>query len=179
MAYLTFNELSNPTRYFSKAEKLNESLSGLQYKYEKRIFLSYRRKDNEYIDPVVRFLKKLEANIYIDYLDDTLPDIPSPKTAEILRERIKKSDKFILFATPNSNDSNWIPWELGLGDGFLKYENVAILPITNESNYWEEQEYFEIYGYIKEATSKDNKKTEWAIFFPNGISFWLKHWLRN
>ena len=179
MAYLTFNELSSSTRYFSKAENLNESLSGLHHKYDKRIFLSYRRKDKEYIEPVVRFLKRQGVDIYIDYLDEKLPDTPRSETAGILRDRIKKSDKFILFATPNSKDSKWIPWELGLGDGFLKYENVAILPVTNNSSYWDEQEYYQIYGYIKKGSSQDNTKTDWAIFFPNGDAFWLIHWLKK
>lgn len=179
MAYLTFNELSSSTKYFSKAENLNESLSGAHHTYDKRVFLSYRRKDKAYIDPVVKFLKKQGVDIYIDYLDEQLPDTPSSETAEILRERIKKSDKFILFATPNSKESKWIPWELGLGDGFLEYENVAILPVTYNSSHWEEQEYYQIYGYIKKANSTDNSKIDWAIFFPKGNAYWLENWLKK
>lgn len=177
MAYLTFNDLSRSTRYFSKADNLNESIRGLNSQYEKRIFLSYRRKDKEFVAPVVEFLKKRGVNVYIDYLDESLPEAPSPETAGILRERISKSDKFILFATPNSKDSKWIPWELGLGDGFLKYQNVAILPVTNYSDNWNEQEYYGIYGYIRKANSRDNSKTDWAIFFPNGEAHWLNEWM--
>lgn len=67
-----------------------------------------------------------------------------------------QSQKFILMATPNSNESNWIPWELGLGDGFINYPNVAIFPITNDSNYWQESEYYSIYGYLKKVIVKIN-----------------------
>lgn len=180
MSYLTFNDLTrSSTRYFSKAENLNESISGTSQQYEMRIFLSYRRKDKYYVAPIVEFLKNQGVNIYIDYLDESLPDTPCPETAGILRDRINKSDKLILFATPNSKESKWIPWELGLGDGFLKYQNVAILPVTNNSNNWDEQEYYGIYGYIKEGVSKNKSKSDWAIFFPNGAAFWLEQWLRK
>jgi hypothetical protein len=182
MAYLTFNDLSETYRsieYFSKAQNLNESLSGASTSYEKRIFLSYRRKDKKYVTPVVDFLKKRGVKVYIDYLDESLPDKPSSETAGILRHRINSSDKLILFATPNSSVSKWIPWELGLGDGFLKYENIAILPVTNTSSYWEEQEYFEIYGHIKKGSNNDIGRTDWAIFFPNGHAFWLDDWMRK
>lgn len=182
MSYLTFNDLASTyraTKYFSKAQNLNESFSGVSASYEKRIFLSYRRKDKDYVAPLVDFLKKRGVNVYIDYLDETLPDTPSPETAGILRQRINQSDKLILFATPNSKESKWIPWELGLGDGFLKYENVAILPVTNNSSSWDEQEYYQIYGHIKEGTNKITGGKDWAIFFPNGDAFWLKDWMRK
>jgi len=51
--------------------------------------------------------------------------------------------------------------------------------VTNNSNNWDEQEYYGIYGYIKEGTSKDKSKSDWAIFFPNGDAFWLEQWLRK
>jgi len=176
MSYLTFNDLAE-TRYFSKAEVINESLSGKYVSYDKKIFLSYRRRDRAYVDPIVRFLKRIGVKVYIDYLDDSLPDDPNSKTAEILRSRIKQSDKFILLATPNSKDSKWIPWELGLGDGFLSDSHVVILPLVHYSSSWSEQEYFSIYGYIKKASSKDNTKYDWAIFYPDGSAEWLINWL--
>ena len=182
MSYLTFDDLSTKyrsTEYFSKAENLNESLSGEQISYDKRIFLSYRRKDKKYVDPIVRFLKGIGVKVYIDYLDDSLPDKPDTKTAEILRHRIKNSDKFILLATPNSSESKWIPWELGLGDGFINYNNVAILPLLSSSSYWSEQEYYSIYGHIEKANSRDKSKYDWAIFYPNGQAEWLINWLKK
>lgn len=178
MSYLTFNDIAE-SRYFSKAEVVNESLSGKTVSYDKIIFLSYRRKDRIYVDPIVRFLKGIGVNVYIDYLDDSLPDDPNPKTAEILRSRIKQSDKFILLATPNSKDSKWIPWELGLGDGFISDSHVAILPLVNYSNSWSEQEYFSIYGYIKQTSSRDKRRYDWAIFYPDGRAEWLIDWLRK
>ncbi|SMG31598.1 toll/interleukin-1 receptor domain-containing protein [Arenibacter troitsensis] len=176
MAYITFNDLQRQT--FTKAFSVNESLRSDE-KIEKQVFLSYRRKDSQFVRPIVNILKSLGVKIYIDYLDDTLPDKPSSETAAILRSRIKASDKFILMATPNSSESKWIPWELGLGDGFIDYQHVAILPITNKGSYWAEQEYYSIYGYIKKANSKDGSKYDYAIFYPDGNAEWLVTWLRK
>jgi hypothetical protein len=176
MAFITFNDLQS--RELTKAFSVNESLN-LGEKFEKQIFLSYRRKDRQYVRPIVEILKKLGAKIYIDYLDESLPEKPNKETAAILRSCIQKSDKFILMATPNSSESKWIPWELGLGDGFLNYSNVAIMPITQYSNSWEEQEYYSIYGYIKTANSTDGTKHDYAIFYPDGSAEWLLNWIRK
>lgn len=176
MGYLTFSKLSNQA--FQEAEIINES-RGFSLSASKVVFLSYRRKDKEYVKPIVDLLHSLKVNVYVDYLDEQLPDTPSPRTASLIRERIRKSDKFIMVSTPNSQDSKWIPWELGLGDGFNGYENAIILPVTNNSLLWDEQEYFEIYGYIKEADSDDKRKTDWAIFYPDRKAIWLSDWLKS
>ncbi len=176
MSYLTFDQLSEQT--FLKAEVVNES-KGISATYDKTIFLSYRRKDKIWVKPIVDFLQNLGVSIYIDYVDDELPDKPNSETAAILRQRIKDSDKFILLATPNSKESKWIPWELGLGDGFDGYDNVLILPLTNYSHSWAEQEYYEIYGYIKEANSKSGTYRNWAVFYPDGRAIWLETWLEK
>lgn len=176
MGYLTFSKLSNQT--FQIAKDLNES-RGFSLSANKVVFLSYRRKDKEYVKPIVDLLHGLKVNVYIDYLDEQLPDTPSSKTASILRERIMKSDKFIMVLTPNSKDSKWIPWELGLGDGFDGYENAIVLPVTNNTHIWAEQEYFKIYGYVKKADSSDESKSDWAIFYQDRKPIWLSDWLKR
>jgi hypothetical protein len=173
MGYLTFSKLSNQT--FQKTEFINES-KGINLSASKVVFLSYRRKDKEYVKPIVDLLQSLGVNVYVDYLDHQLPDTPDATTAEILRNRIKKSDKFIMVATPNSASSKWIPWELGLGDGFDGFENTIILPVTNNENSWDEQEYFKIYGNVQEAKGKNSEYKNWAVFYPNGEAIWLKDW---
>lgn len=178
MAYITLDDLQEKTTRLTKASSVNESLSS-STKFDKQIFLSYRRKDSNYVTPIVDILKSIGANVYIDYMDDSLPEKPNTETAAILRSRIQKSEKFILMATPNSSDSKWIPWELGLGDGFVNYENVAILPITQYSNDWKEQEYYSIYGYIKKVNSTNNLRNDYAIFYPNKKPEWLIDWIKR
>lgn len=176
MAYLTFNKL-NSRSYLSKAGPLNESITSRTY-YEKMVFLSYRRKDREWVESIVKLLKSLGVSVYIDYLDETLEDKQSTQVATVLRERIGKCNKFLCLATPNSSESKWMPWELGLGDRIVNYNNVAILPITNNSNSWNDQEYGRIYGHIIcNYASIENSSDDWHIIYPDNTKVKLKDWL--
>lgn len=175
MAYLTYNKLSQPL--FQKAFALNEI--NLSISSSVKVFLSYRRKDFGYIKPIIGLLNAQGVSIYIDYLDDSLPATPDHTTASTLRERLKKCKKFILLATPNSKDSVWMPWELGMGDGFIGHEHTLVLPLLTSENYWDEREYYKVYGYIKEGESTDKTRKDWAVFYPNGNALWLKDWLNK
>jgi hypothetical protein len=122
MAYLTYDNISAAA--YQRVFSMNESFKFMSS--NKKVFLSYRRKDEARIKSVVGFLIAQNVSIYVDYLDSTLPNPPDYTTAKILRERLKTCDKFILLATPNSKESYWMPWELGLGDGFTGYDNTIV-----------------------------------------------------
>ena len=109
-------------------------------------FVSYSSKDSEYLPYVLKILVNHGANPYIDKGDQRLPSPPSSKTAEVLKDTIKKSKKMVVFVTSNSKDSKWIPWELGLGDGMKTKEHIVIFPSAEKSyeTEWLEQEYFDI-----------------------------------
>lgn len=177
MNFLTFNELDESS--FSNAERINESRN-FSKTNSNIVFISYRRKDRKLVVPIVELLNRVGANVYIDYLDDALPDSPNNSTASILRQRIKSSDKFILLATPNSKESKWMPWELGLGDGFNGFKNTIILPITNTSSSWSEQEYYRIYGFVNGTEELfPYVRKRWQISFPNGQRVDLKTWINS
>ena len=182
MGYLTFNRLKNiqtsnsKEQVLEKAISLNESF-GIVSPTDKRVFLSYRRMDVASVKPVVKLLKSLGVSIYIDYLDDKLPNPPDHTTATILKASLVKCQKFILLATPNSKESNWMPWELGLGDGHTGYENTIIFPLLETEDYWTEREYYKIYGYVKDGVSENNIKKDWAVFYPDRDPIWLSSWL--
>lgn len=177
MAFLTFNNISS--QLFAKAENFNTSLSARTYN-ERMIFLSYRREDRSWVAGIVRFLKSLGVSVYIDYLDETLEDKTSEEIAGKLRNRIGKCAKFICLATPNSTKSKWMPWELGLGDRIVNYKNVAVLPLTNDANYWGDQEYGSIYGRIQSNYSFNiSDSNDWVIQYPNGAKIKLKDWFLN
>jgi hypothetical protein len=47
-----------------------------------------------------------------------------------------------LFLTPNTEDSRWIPWELGLAHSGKDAERIAMFPASDESDRdWVEREY--------------------------------------
>ena len=79
MAYITLSDLRGKSSRIRKAFSANESL-GTSETFEKQIFLSYRRKDSDYVKPIVEILKNLGANVYIDYLDESLPEKPNTET---------------------------------------------------------------------------------------------------
>ena len=176
MAYLTFDSLTSRT--FSKATILNESISDDVENIF--VFLSYRREDRKWVDPIVRLLKRVGVSVYIDYLDETLEDIPNSRVAGELRKHIARCKKFVTIATPNATRSKWMPWELGLGDRIVNYDNVAILPLTNYSNTWGDQEYAAIYGRIENLPSIGFESIDtWYVIFPDGTRIGLKKWLLN
>lgn len=122
--------------------------------YKTTIFLSHKHGDIEDVEElrgVIEFLEEYGAKVYIDSMDNKLPEQTTGETATRLKEVIKHCDKFILLATKNAVKSIWCNWELGIGD-VHKYKNhIAILPIKEkgESDYsFVGYEYLKIYRSI-------------------------------
>ncbi|GGJ13632.1 toll/interleukin-1 receptor domain-containing protein [Paenibacillus hunanensis] len=147
------------------SEKLEKSLQeNYQFGKSNPIFLSHRHDDKENIKKAVGFLAQFGQRTYIDWLDHDMPEITSSKTAEKLKEKINKSKKFVLLATPNSIKSIWIPWELGIADGSKGLQKIAILPLIHSNFKWDEREYYGLYSYIEQV--EDGR---WGVF-QNGQS---------
>ena len=174
MAYLTSTYIKKHHLRIITGSALNESLK----KYassESTVFLSHRHKDHKLVEDVKGILSNEGVDVYIDTFDHKMPDQTSDDTAKRIKNKIDKSSKFILLATPNSLDSKWIPWDLGLGDGMKGIHNVAILPYTEYDNIWPEREYYQIYGRI-ETELEGN----WIYFPPSSNKgTLLKNWLQN
>jgi hypothetical protein len=90
-------------------------------------FLSHSSKDKDILPGVIRILSNHRADVYVDKKDATLPPYTNRETAAKLRTRINACKKFVLLASSNIKDSKWVPWELGLADGFKTPRNVALL----------------------------------------------------
>lgn len=177
MAFLNLSSL--PTATFESTNRLNEdvrlfSQSGTPTYH---VFISYRHEDRSYVPRVAKFLKGLKAGIYIDFLDEELAKAPNSETAPILRRRITQCSKLIQIITPNSGDSRWMPWELGLGDGILGYPNAVTLPVINDYQPRVSQEYLDMYGHIETSRSSNDAFTDWAVIYPKDGHKWLKDWL--
>lgn len=178
--YITFEELKKESRVVS-IEKSNSLLSESQSQVDKNVFLSHSSKDKDYLPHVIGFLENYGGSVYIDKLDQSLPNTTNHETAVKLKERIDKIDKFILFATKNSKESKWMPWELGIADGIKKYYDIAILPSVEniyEEN-WAEQEYLGIYKKIVKGRI-DNGREDWIVRdFYNKRATYLNDWLKQ
>lgn len=166
--FATFDDLRRFKEDFLRASTLNESsfLRKHASTTDKNIFLSHSSKDEELLMGVMSVLQNHGGSIYIDSGDSRLPSTPSQETAKILRETIRKLDRFVLFVTTNSKDSNWIPWELGLSDAYKSHSNVALFPST-ENNYnqsWSEQEYIGLYQRIVWGPDRGEKEPCWIVY---------------
>jgi hypothetical protein len=144
-------------------------------------FLSYSSKDFEFLPAIIDILEKHGTNVYIDKIDERLPETPNEETGKILKDSINKCHRFILFITRNSKDSNWIPWELGLADGNKGQNNVALFPASDyyyEQN-WSEQEYLGIYSKILWGNFQ-NSNPEWLVYnHHNNTAQRLREWMQT
>lgn len=106
------------SRNFSASTILAENMQTSEMTKVYDIFLSHNSTDNEILAGLTLILQDLGYTVYVDWNDPVLDkDIVTPKTAAILRERMKQSRSFIYVFSENSLDSKWMPWELGYFDG--------------------------------------------------------------
>jgi hypothetical protein len=146
------------------------------------LFLSHSRKDAQYLDYAKKFFATFEASVYVDIGDDRLPTTPSPQTAAILKDMIKKCPRFVVLVSADSKDSKWVPWELGLADGFKGTTPVALLPfsLTGNDEDWAKQEYLGLYPRIHGGTLPGYTNAEWLVHDPTSGKNWrLREWLHQ
>lgn len=136
-------------------ESLNESKkfesTSAFFSSKPSIFLSHKHSDLSDLLGVMGGLKNLGAKVYIDSMDNKMPDQTSGKTAIRIKEVIKHCDKFILLATDKAIESFWCNWELGIGDTHKYIQNIAILPIKEKGSpdyLYKGNEYLQIYPSI-------------------------------
>lgn len=176
--YITFGELEN--RRINISNESMRIIAKSEHQENKNIFLSHSSKDEKYLSSIIDLLQEYGGKVYIDKLDKDLPNTTNHETAVKLKDRINSIDKFILFATKNSKESKWMPWELGIADGIKKYYDIAILPSAENSSEenWAEQEYLGIYKKIVKGRINSGQ-TDWIVRdFHKNEGTYLKDWLK-
>jgi len=175
MSFLTYEFLQQNKEHFLVHSRINE-INNVNYSKRVKVFLSHKHEEPiELINQVKGFFRFLNADLYIDWLDNNMPEITNEDTANKLKQKITETDKFIVLATPKSISSIWIPWEIGLADQLKGLDNVAILPLIHESDNWERREYYKIYSKIEQISG------EWRVIPPqrNYTGTNLLKWLNN
>lgn len=138
---------------------LNESRTfseRTQFVSRPTIFLShkhYDEKDKEHEDVrgIIKLLEDAGGKVYIDSMDEKMPDKTSGHTAQRIKDVIKNCNKFILFATNEAIESFWCNWELGIGDTYKYMDNIAVLPMKDSGaidTKYKGNEYLQIYPRI-------------------------------
>lgn len=143
------------------------------------IFLSHKHGENEILVDVIAILKQHGGDVYVDWMDDTLPTSTSGATAKTLRSKIGNCNKFILVATEAAIASKWCNWELGIGDAKKYLENIAIFPIADNYSDYSGREYMKLYPTIErvEVGNYPDQST-YHVKFPNSERLdSLKSWM--
>ena len=156
------NEGIHETRNFSSAGKAT-------------VFLSHKHDDLANLKRVVYIMEKLHSNVYIDWLDKSMPKITSGETAVRIKEKIRRMDKFILVASDAAIESKWCNWELGFGDA-QKYDcgKIALFPICKVKDQWKGNEYMGIYPTIQYYDGKNQRYSNTNQIIPEGYYYRYK-----
>lgn len=123
------------------------------------VFLSHKHSDLEYLERVRYVLESLNASVYVDWADPSMQHPTDRETAETLKKKIERYDKFIFIASDAAIASKWCNWEIGYGDAH-KYEQdkIALFPIKQDDREWNGNEYLQLYPSIEyfDGTTTDN-----------------------
>jgi hypothetical protein len=180
VSFATFSDLKR----FTNQLPINEQLvlkTTASAKSAKDTFLPHSSKDSEYLPGVIKLLSNHGASVYCDLDDERMPDAPNPRTAELIKSQIKKSSRLVVFITTNSKDSKWVPWELGIGDTSLSADNVALLPVSQNSyeQLWAKQEYLGLYRHIVHGKIEGEPNPLWIAYdYRNNTATKLSEWCR-
>lgn len=176
--YITRTQLKS---YEAGVSIVNEYVAPMQakatslnaYEADVTLFLSHSHKDRDLITPTIAFLRSHGVKIYVDWMDEGMPDVVSGDTAKKLKERILQQKKFLVLVTENSKDSRWVPWELGYADPTKGMDHIASFPVI-ESDDFAQNEYLKIYPKIQFVSN-----TWWVWRDDPQNLIHLSQWLRQ
>lgn len=143
-------------------------------------FLSHSSKDQDLVVGAVRVLEDHGAKVYIDEIDPEMPPYTTDETASLLKKRIGQTKRFVLLASPNSKESRWVPWELGIADGDKGIEKIALFPAadTSHEKAWASWEYLGLYRRIVWGDLQGYQKKVWMVIDEKrNVATELSKWL--
>lgn len=154
MAFISRAELESYGRGFTTsnayiAAKQADATARYTWEAKATIFLSHSHKDRPLIEPTIAFLRSHGVKVYVDWMDEGMPDVISAETARKLKERILQQRKFLVLVSENSKDSRWVPWELGFADSAKGLGHIATFPVRDGVSDFTQNEYMRIYPKIE------------------------------
>lgn len=157
---------------------INESRTFSKSTATTSIFLSHSHHDRAEIEQAKIFFEHLGIRIYVDWADETMPENTSGVTAQKIKRQITQlNDKFVLLATNNAIASKWCNWEVGIADAFkLPNKKIALLPLAENNNTWNGNEYLQIYPRIEKSSLYSDT---YNVHYPDGTIESLSTWLNR
>ncbi|MFP6831785.1 MAG: toll/interleukin-1 receptor domain-containing protein [Pseudomonas sp.] len=145
-------------------------------------FISHSSKDEELVEGAIEVIASHGGVPYIDEVDPAMPSHTSEETAELLKKRIVECKRFVLLTSPNSKDSRWVPWELGVADGKKGIHKIAIFGASDSAGVdsWSSWEYMGLYPRIIWGKLEGHANELWMVYSQRTNSaVSLQSWLRS
>ena len=99
-----------------------------------------------------------------------------------MKQRIHQTRRFVLLASKNSQDSRWVPWELGIADGDKGLERIALFPASDASHEkdWASWEYLGLYRRIVWGDLQGHPNRLWMVIDEKrNTAVTLRDWLSD
>jgi hypothetical protein len=125
------------------------------------VFLSHCIADADLIAGVKAYLEEQGQTVYVDWVVDNHLErqLVTPKTADLLRQRMRQSDSMVFATSESSPNSKWMPWELGYFDG-MRQGRIAVLPlVATEGGSFKGQEYLGLYPTVEKFRYENTIQT--------------------
>jgi len=162
--YVTKGELRGFASQFTLREQADLRKSYAARGLQGATFLSHSSKDDELVVGATRVPQNHGALVYTDKVDSEMPPYTTEETANLLKQRIQQTRKFVLLASDNSKESHWVPWELGIADGTKGLRNIALFPaVENLGEAWPAWEYMGLYRKIVWGDLEGYSKPVWMV----------------
>ncbi len=145
------------------------------------VFLCHSHRDKTIIAKTFAFFDRLNAELYVDWMDEGLPKIPDEQTARSIHTKIKNCNKFLFLATARALESKWCSWELGLAYSIKGPKEFAILPIGTRDGKWNGSEYLHLYPVIdtQQLDMENLREDSLSVSYPDEQKISFLDWLRQ
>lgn len=139
-------ELKSTPRHFNNSFACDESI-GEQGAYD--IFISHSSANRELISKLRQVLEeRFGLSAYIDWDEDG--DTTRDEITEKIKNAMDRSKSLLYVKTSESDDSQWVAWEVGRFDA-KKPDNIAVLLIEDDkftADTWRHREFLKDYQIL-------------------------------
>ncbi|MFC7377731.1 toll/interleukin-1 receptor domain-containing protein [Brevundimonas sp. GCM10030266] len=163
--YVTRDELRSAAAGLKLDEQVARRRKASSQTLTGSTFLSHSSKDKDLVLGATILLENHGAKVYLDEIDPAMPPYTNDETARLLKSRIRQTHRFVLLVSPNSKESRWVPWELGVADGYKSLGTIALLPSADDpyDRAWAEWEYLGLYHRIVWGEINGEPKPLWMV----------------
>jgi len=163
--FVTRELLRSAAEELSSGERLAKRHKASTTQLTGSTFLSHSSKDSDLVVGATILLENHGARVYTDEVDPAMPPYTTDETARLLKSRIRQTARFVLLVSPNSKESRWVPWELGVADGYKDLNTIALLPSSDNAfdQSWADWEYLGLYHRIVYGRLQGESEPLWMV----------------